>query len=66
MMFVQPWVAWLSSGFHCYPGMHKYLKEWMAEFDVKIDDSALKRFYSRYLVHLRLCASDPHGDIIND
>jgi len=33
-------------GFHCYPGMHKYLREWMQECDVKIEDSALKRFYA--------------------
>lgn len=33
-------------GFHCYPGMHKYLKQWMKESDIKIEDSAVKRFYS--------------------
>jgi len=32
-------------GFHCYPGMHRYLKEWMRVKNVKIDADTKDRFY---------------------
>jgi len=34
-------------GFHCYPGMHRYLKDWMKQKNVQIDPDARAKFYAQ-------------------